>query len=347
MNKGILSVVDAVSNEKSLPREKIFEALESALAIATKKKYKQDINVRVFINRKNGSFITFRRWLVVQIVLHPTKEITLEAAKFENNHIKLYDYIEDRINSVVFDRITTQIAKQVIVKKVREAERAMFIEKFRQKKGYIIVGIIKKINRDCIFLDLGNNIEALMIKIEMLPRENFRIGDRVRGILYEISQDTKKIQLFISRSVPTMLFELFRIEVPEIREKLIDVKAIARDPGLRSKIAVKTNDKRIDPIGACVGIRGARVQAVSEELCGERIDIILWNEKPEKFVINSMAPAEVSSIIINKNKHSMDIIVKTCNLAQAIGRKGQNVRLASQLTGWELNIMTTDNIKNN
>lgn len=345
MNKGILSVVDAVSNEKSLPREKIFEALESALAIATKKKYQKDINIRVNINRKNGILTTFRRWLVVKVVLNPTKEITLEAAKFEDNTIQLSDYIEDRINSVTFDRITTQTAKQVIVQKVREAERDMIIEKFRIKKDHMVIGIIKKISRDGVVLDLGHNIEGLMKRIEMLPRENFRIGDRVRGILYKISSETRNTQLFISRSDPKMLIELFRIEVPEIGEKLIDIKAIARDPGSRSKIAVKTNDKRIDPVGACVGMRGARVQAVSNELCGERIDVILWNEESENFVMNAMAPAEVSTIVVDKDTHSMDIAVETGNLAQAIGRNGQNVRLASQLTGWELNVMTVDSLQ--
>ncbi|AEH39828.1 transcription elongation factor [Buchnera aphidicola (Cinara tujafilina)] len=345
MNKKILSVVDAVSNEKSLPQEKIFEALESALAIATKKKYQKDINIRVNINRKNGILTTFRRWLVVQVVLNPTKEITLEAAKFENNTIQLSDYIEDRINSVTFDRITTQTAKQIIVQKVREAERDMIIEQFRTQKNRIIVGIIKKINRDGVLLDLGSNIEGLMKKKEMLPRENFRIGDRVRGILYKISSEIYGTQLLISRSNPIMLIELFRIEVPEISEQLIDIKAISRDPGSRSKIAVKTNDKRIDPVGACVGMRGSRVQAVSNELCGERIDIILWHEKSENFVINAMAPAEVLFIIANKENHSMDIAVETCHLAQAIGRNGQNVRLASQLTGWELNVKTLESFQ--
>lgn len=345
MNKGILSVVDAVSHEKSLPREKIFEVLESALAIATKKKYQQDINIRVNINRKNGILTTFRRWLVVQNVVNPTKEITLEAARFENNTVQLSEYIEDHIRSVTFDRITTQTAKQVIIQKVREAERLMIIEQFLKQKDRIVIGIIKKINRDGVFLDLGNNIEGLMKKTKMLPRENFRIGDRVRGVLYKISSEARNTKLFISRASPKMLIELFRIEVPEIGEKLIDIKCIARDPGSRSKIAVKTNDKRIDPVGACVGMRGARVQAVSSELCGERIDIILWHKKSKNFVINAMAPAEVTSILVNQEVHSMDIIVEKCNLAQAIGRNGQNVRLASQLTGWELNVMTVESIQ--
>ncbi|VFP88447.1 Transcription termination/antitermination protein NusA [Buchnera aphidicola (Cinara piceae)] len=347
MNKEILSVVDAVSHEKSIPREKIFEALESALAIATKKKYNQDINIRVCINRSNGIFNTYRRWLVVDVVSNPTREITLEAARFVNSIIKLNDYIEDCFNSVNFDRIATQIAKQVIIQKVKEAERETLINQFCKKKGRIIIGIVKKINRDYIILDVGNNVEGIIMREDMLPRENFRINDRVRGILYNISCESRGIQLFISRSRSDMLIELFRIEVPEIGEKLIEIKDIARDPGSRSKIAVMTYDSRIDPVGACVGIRGARVQAVSNELGGERIDIILWDNNPEKFVINSMAPADVSSIFLDDHNHIMNISVKECNLAQAIGRNGQNVRLASQLTGWELNIMTSDSLIKN
>lgn len=345
MNKEILAVVEAVSNEKSLPRTKIFEALESALAIATKKKYDQDIDVRVKINRKDGSFETFRRWLVVNEVSFPTKEITFEAAQFENNLIKINDYIEDKIKSVTFDRITTQTAKQVIVQKVREAERAMIVDQFRNHFGEIVTGIVKKINRDSITLDLGNNAEALILKEDMLPRENFRLGDRIRGVLYAIYPEARGTQLFVSRSKPEMLIELFKIEVPEIGEEIIEIKAAARDPGSRAKIAVKSNDKRTDPVGACVGMRGARVQAVSSELCGERIDIVLWDKNSAQFVINSMAPADVASIVVDEESHTMDISVDPRNLAQAIGRNGQNVRLASQLSGWEINVMTIDDLK--
>ncbi|VFP85990.1 Transcription termination/antitermination protein NusA [Buchnera aphidicola (Cinara pseudotaxifoliae)] len=345
MNKEILSVVDAVSHEKSIPREKIFEALESALAIATKKKYGQDINIRVYINRNDGSYNTYRRWLVVNIVSNPTKEITLDAARLGNQTVQLHDYIEDCINSITFDRIATQIAKQVIIQKVREAEREILVSEFYKKKGRIIVGVVKKINRDYIILDVGNNIEGIVMREDMLPRENFRINDRVRGVLYDISHRLKGTYLLISRSKSDMLVELFKIEVPEIGDKLIKIKAIARDPGSRSKIAVATCDNRIDPVGACVGIRGARVQAISNELCGERIDIILWDKNPEKFVINSMSPADVSSIILDDYTHTINVSVKACNLAQAIGRNGQNVRLASQLTGWELNIMTSSDLR--
>ncbi|MFV9996831.1 MAG: transcription termination factor NusA [Arsenophonus endosymbiont of Dermacentor nuttalli] len=352
MNKEILAVVEAVSNEKSLPREKIFEALETALATATKKKYEQDIDVRVNIDRKTGDFDTFRRWLVVEEVTQPTREITLDAAKFEDAEIKLGDHVEDQIESVTFDRITTQTAKQVIVQKVREAERAMVVEQFREQQGEIITGVVKKVNRENITLDLGNNAEAVILREDMLPRENFRPGDRVRGVLYDVRPEARGAQLFVSRSRPEMLIQLFRIEVPEIGEEIIEIKAAARDPGSRAKIAVKTNDKRIDPVGACVGMRGARVRAVSSELGGERIDIVLWDDNPAQFVINAMAPADVASIVVDEDKCTMDVAVESSNLAQAIGRNGQNVRLASQLLKkhrgddrWELNVMTTEELQ--
>ncbi|ANI30753.1 transcription elongation factor NusA [Yersinia entomophaga] len=345
MNKEILAVVEAVSNEKSLPREKIFEALETALATATKKKYEQEIEVRVSIDRKTGDFDTFRRWVAVDEVTMPTREITLEAAQYEDPSIQLGDYVEDQIESVTFDRITTQTAKQVIVQKVREAERAMVVEQFRQYLGEIVTGTVKKVNRDSIALDLGNNAEAVIGREDMLPRENFRPGDRIRGVLYDVRPEARGAQLFVSRSRSEMLIELFRIEVPEIGEELIEIKAAARDPGSRAKIAVKTNDKRIDPVGACVGMRGARVQAVSSELGGERIDIVLWDDNPAQFVINAMAPADVASIVVDEDRHTMDVAVEASNLAQAIGRNGQNVRLASQLSGWELNVMTADDLQ--
>ncbi|WP_395479774.1 transcription termination factor NusA [Candidatus Curculioniphilus buchneri] len=345
MNKEILAVVEAVSNEKAIPREKIFEALELALATATKKKYTQDIEVRVSIDRKSGDFNTFRRWMIVNEVTQPTREITLAAARFESQNMQLGDYVEDNIESISFDRITTQTAKQVIIQKVREAEREMVLNQFRCREGEIVTGVVKKINRDSINLDLGNNAEAIIGREDMLPRENFRPGDRIRGILYSIRPEMRGVQLFISRSRPEMLIELFSIEVPEIGDKVIEIRAVARDPGLRAKIAVKTNDKRIDPIGACIGMRGARVQAVSSELGGERIDIVLWDDNPAQFVINAMAPADVSSIVVDEDKHIMDIAVEASNLAQAIGRNGQNVKLASQLSGWDLNVMTIDDLQ--
>ncbi|HBV5208293.1 TPA: transcription termination/antitermination protein NusA [Enterobacter hormaechei] len=350
MNKEILAVVEAVSNEKSLPREKIFEALESALATATKKKYEQEIDVRVEIDRKSGDFDTFRRWVIVEEVTQPTKGITLEAARFEDESLNVGDYVEDQIESVTFDRITTQTAKQVIVQKVREAERALVVDQFRDQEGEIITGVVKKVNRDNISLEiksegLPGNAEAVILREDMLPRENFRPGDRIRGVLYAVRPEARGAQLFVTRSKPEMLVELFRIEVPEIGEEVIEIKAAARDPGSRAKIAVKTNDKRIDPVGACVGMRGARVQAVSTELGGERIDIVLWDDNPAQFVINAMAPADVASIVVDEDKHTMDIAVEAGNLAQAIGRNGQNVRLASQLSGWELNVMTVDDLQ--
>jgi N utilization substance protein A len=345
MNKEILAVTEAVSNEKAVPRERIFEALEIALATATKKKHEAEIDVRVAIDRKTGDFETFRRWVVVQEVTMPTLEMTFDAAFYEDETVQLGDFVEDQIESVTFDRITTQTAKQVIVQKVREAERAQVVEQFMDNEGELITGIVKKVNRDLIIVDLGSNAEAVIQRDDQLPRENFRPGDRVRGLLYSVRPEARGFQLFMTRSKPEMLSELFRIEVPEIGEELIEIKGAARDPGSRAKIAVKTNDKRIDPVGACVGMRGARVQAVSGELGGERIDIVLWDDEPAQFVINAMAPAEVSSIIVDEDTHSMDIAVEASNLAQAIGRSGQNIRLASQLTGWELNVMTVADLQ--
>lgn len=342
MNKEILLVVEAVSNEKGVPREKIFQALETALATATKKKTEGDIEVRVAIDRKTGDYDTFRRWLVVadDAVTNPFQEITLSAAQVDDPAIQLGEFVEEQIESVAFDRITTQTAKQVIVQKVREAERAQVVDQFRAREGELVTGVVKKVTRDSVILDLGSNAEAVMFREEMLPRETFRPGDRIRGLLFAVKPEARGAQLFVSRTRPEMLIELFRIEVPEIGEEIIEVIGAARDPGVRAKIAVKTNDRRIDPVGACVGMRGSRVQAVSSELGGERVDIVLWDDNVAQFVINAMAPADVVSIIVDEDSHSMDIAVEDANLAMAIGRGGQNVRLASQLTGWELNVMT-------
>ncbi|WP_323919842.1 transcription termination factor NusA [Aeromonas caviae] len=348
MNKEILLVVDAVSNEKAVPREKIFQALETALATATKKKYEGEIEVRVEIDRKTGDYDTYRRWVVVAdqaSMENPYGEITLEAAQIEQPDIQIGDYVEDQIDSVTFDRITTQTAKQVIVQKVREAERSQVVDQFKDKEGTIISGVVKKSNRDNVILDLGSNAEAVIFRDDMLPRETFRPGDRIRGLLYAVRPEARGSQLFVSRSSPDFLKELFRIEVPEIGEEMIEIMGAARDPGSRAKIAVKTNDRRIDPIGACIGMRGARVQAVSAELSGERADIVLYDDNPAQYVINAMAPADVASIIVDEDNHTMDIAVEATNLAQAIGRNGQNVRLASQLTGWELNVMTVEDMR--
>ena len=348
MNKEILLVAEAVSNEKAVPREKIFEALEIALATATKKKYEGDIDVRVAIDRKTGDYDTFRRWQVVEDngepLENPYREITFEAAQFDEPEIKLGDFIEDEIESVVFDRITTQTAKQVIVQKVREAERAQVVEQFADKEGELITGIVKKGNRDSVVVDLGNNADAVLFREDLISRENFRPGDRVRALLYSVRPEARGAQLFLTRTKPEMLIELFRVEVPEIADEMIEIMGAARDPGSRAKIAVKSNDKRIDPIGACVGMRGARVQAVSNELGGERVDIIMWDDNPAQYVINAMAPADVASIIVDEDNHSMDIAVEADSLAQAIGRNGQNIRLATQLTGWVLNVMTVEDM---
>lgn len=254
------------------------------------------------------------------------------------------EYVEDQIESVVFDRITTQTAKQVIVQKVREAERAQIVEQFEDKEGELITGVVKKSNRDSVVVDLGNNADGVLYKEDLISRESFRPGDRVRALLYAVRPEARGAQLFLTRTKPEMLIELFRVEVPEIADEMIQVMGAARDPGSRAKIAVKSNDKRIDPIGACVGMRGARVQAVSNELGGERVDIVLWDDNPAQFVINAMAPADVASIIVDEDHHAMDIAVESDSLAQAIGRNGQNVRLATQLTGWELNVMTVDDM---
>ena len=349
MSKEILLAAEAVSNERLLPREKIFEALESAIALSTKKKYEQEIDVRVVIDRKTGEFITFRRWVVVENVTYPTKEITLEAAQFENPEVQLGDYVEDQIESIAFDRITMQTARQVISTKIREAERNKVVEQFTAKEGQLIVATVKKVNRENIILEVngeeGSKAEAVILREDMLPRENFRPGDRVRGVLYKVDPTSKGSQLFVTRAKPVMLEELFRLEVPEIGEELIEIRGASRDPGSRAKIAVKSNDKRIDPVGACVGMRGARVQAITNELGGERVDIVLWDDNPAQYVINAMAPADVSSIVVDEDNHSMDIAVEEANLAQAIGRNGQNVRLATQLTGWTLNVMTTQELE--
>lgn len=349
MSKEILLVAEAVSNEKQVPREKIFEALEFALASATKKKNEGEIEVRVCIDRTTGDFDTFRRWEVIpddQPQENPYAEITLSAAQVDEPDAVVGDFVEEQIESIAFDRITTQTAKQVIVQKVREAERAQMIAEYEDRVGDLVTGTVKKVNRDNIIIDLGNNAEGVIFRDDMLPRETFRPGDRVRGLLYVIRPEARGAQLFVSRTHPDMLVELFRLEVPEIAEETLEIKSAARDPGSRAKIAVKTNDKRLDPVGACVGMRGSRVQAVSGELGGERVDIVLWDENPAQFVINAMAPAEVASIVVDEDNGNMDVAVEADNLAQAIGRSGQNVRLASQLTGWELNVMTVEDLNN-
>lgn len=347
MSKEILLVAETVSNEKGVDRGLIFEAIELALATATQKRYApQDIDVRVDVDRKTGNYKTFRRWKVVQDDAeewsNPARVLTLDEAHEENANLNYGDIFEKEIESVDFGRIAAQTAKQVIVQKVREAERNQIIEDYRHKMGTLVSGIVKRTQREGIVLDLGNNAEALIKRDQLIPKENIRMGDRVRGVLYGVNEEHRGPQLLVSRTRPEMVIELFKIEVPEIGEEMIEIKAAARDAGSRSKIAVKTNDQRMDPVGACVGMRGARVQAVSNDLAGERIDIILWDDSPAQLVINAIAPAEVASIIVDEDHHSMDVAVEEDQLAQAIGRSGQNIRLASELTGWRLNVMTVE-----
>lgn len=345
MSKEILLVADTVSNEKGVDKDVIFQAVELALATATKKRFpSDDVDIRVSINRQNGNYDTYRRWTVVadEDFEFPGRHLTLDEAHEFDPNLKIGDVYEEPIESIDFGRIAAQTAKQVIVQKVREAERQQVIEAYVGRIGELISGTVKKATRDSIILDLGGNAEALLSREEMIPRESFRVGERVRAVLYGVNRENRGPQLFVSRTRPQMLIELFKIEVPEIGEDLIEIKGAARDPGARAKIAVKTHDQRIDPVGACVGMRGARVQAVSNELGGERIDIVLWDDNPAQFVINAMSPAEVVSIVVDEDKHSMDIAVEEDQLAQAIGKGGQNIRLASGLTGWTLNVMTVE-----
>lgn len=344
MTKEILMVAEAVSNEKGVSEDIIFEAIELALATATKKRYDEDADIHVTIDRKTGDYVTVRRWLVVpddQLALLGT-ELTTEEAAEKDPSLKPGDVHEEVVENVGFGRIAAQTAKQVIVQRVRDAERAQVVEQYRHRVGELVSGSVKKVTRDNIIVDLGNNAEGLLPRDQLVGRETFRINDRVRAILKDISSETRGPQLLLSRSCPEMLIELFRIEVPEIAEGVIQIRAAARDPGSRAKIAVKTNDQRIDPVGACVGMRGSRVQAVSNELDNERVDIILWDDNPAQLVINAMSPAEVESIVMDEDSNTMEVAVAADNLAQAIGRAGQNVRLASELTGWTINVMSTE-----
>jgi N utilization substance protein A len=350
MNKDILLVVDAVSNEKGVAKEIIFEAMEAALASATKKKSREDIEVRVEIDRASGDYKTFRRWEIVEDkdedgntlteLEFPARQLFLRDAVEQADDVGVGDFIEESMESVEFGRIAAQTAKQVMVQKVREAERAMVVDDYQGRVGELVMGVVKRVERGSAILDLGNNAEGYIAKEELIPREAIRTGDRVRGYLMDVRSEQRGPQLFISRICPEFLIELFKLEVPEIGQGMIEIKGAARDPGARAKIAVQSKDARIDPVGACVGMRGSRVQAVSNELSGERVDIILWDDNPAQFVINAMAPAEVVSIVVDEDADSMDVAVSEDKLAEAIGRGGQNVRLACQLTGWDLNVMS-------
>jgi N utilization substance protein A len=344
MNKEILFVVDSVSNEKGVERDVIFEAIEAALAQAARKRHGGDIETRVEIDREDGSYRTFRRWEVVEgeNSVHPEREIILEAARMDDPDVQVGDFIEEEIESPEFGRIAAQAAKQVIVQKVREAERRQVVDAYIDRKGTLIMGQVKRIDRGNVILDLGGNAEAVIPRDEMIGREAVRPGDRLRGYITDVRHEPRGPQIFVSRTAPEFLIELFKLEVPEISQGLIEIVNAARDPGLRAKIAVRSNDPRIDPVGTCVGMRGSRVQSVTNELSGERIDIIVWDENPAQFVINAMSPAEVVSIVVDEDAGSMDVAVAEENLSKAIGRGGQNVRLASQLTHWQINVMSEE-----
>ncbi len=343
MSKEILMVVDAVANERGIEEEVIFEAMEYALAAATKKRHEGDIDVRVSIDRDTGEYLTYRRWLVIpddQEMDQPGSQISLTAAREQQPDIEVGDYIEEEIESMAFGRIAAQTAKQVIIQKVREAERAQIVEQYKDREGELVTGIVRRLDRGNVILDLGGNADAIVSREDLIPRESVRPGDRLRGHLKLVRPEPRGPQLHVSRTSPELLIELFKLEVPEVGEGLIEILGAARDPGLRAKIAVRSNDPRIDPVGACVGMRGSRVQSVSNELAGERVDIVLWDDNPAQFVVNAMSPAEVASIVVDEDNHSMDVAVAEDQLSQAIGRGGQNVRLASQLTGWKLNVMS-------
>ena len=344
MNKEMLLVIETVSNEKGIEKEIIFEAMEAALASATRKRYGEDVEVRTSIDRETGSYDSFRQWTVFaddsDELEFPERELHMIDAVDIDPDAAPGGIVEEPIESVEFGRIAAQTAKQVIVQKVREAERLKVVEEFEQRVGELLGGIVKRVDRNGIFIDLGSNAEGFIPREAMIPREPVRPQDRLKALLYEVRSEMRGPQLFMNRTSPQFLVELFKIEVPEVGQGLIEILGAARDPGLRAKIAVKSNDARIDPVGACVGMRGSRVQAVSNELAGERVDIILWDESPAQFVINAMSPAEVTSIMVDEELHSMDIAVEEDKLSQAIGRGGQNIRLASELSGWELNVMT-------
>ncbi|MGZ0080699.1 transcription termination factor NusA [Methylomonas sp. YC3] len=353
-NKEILLVADVFANEKEIDKEIIFQAIESALEAATVKRYENPIKARVAIDRHTGDYLTYRRWLVVDAnpeingdVEHPGWQVLLEVAQFDNPNIQVGDYVEEEIESVDFCRIAAQTAKQVIIQKVREAERKKIVEAYQDRVGELVTGVVKRLEKGSVYLDLGGHVEAYIAREDMIPKEPVRMGDRVRGYLKAVRSEPRGPQLFVSRTAPELLIALFRLEVPEVGEGLIDILAAARDPGSRAKIAVRANDPRLDPVGACVGMRGSRVQAISNELAGERVDIILWNSNDAQFVINAMSPAEIQSIVVDEDKHSMDVAVATDSLSQAIGRGGQNVRLATELTGWELNIQDAAQVDKN
>ncbi|MFB3080896.1 MAG: transcription termination factor NusA [Nitrosomonadaceae bacterium] len=343
MSREVLLLVDALAREKNVEKNVVFDALELALGSATKKRFREDAGVRVSIDHETGNYQSFRRWQVVadNTVEDPARQISLSEALQRDAKIQLEEFIEELLEPIEFGRIGAHAAKQVIFQKIRDAEREQILNDFLERKEYMVTGTLKRMERGNAIIESGK-VEAALPRDQMIPKENLRVGDRVRAYLSKVDRTAKGPQLVLSRLTPEFLIKLFELEVPEIEEGLLEVKAAARDPGSRAKIAVKSNDQRVDPIGTCVGMRGSRVQAVTGELAGERVDIILWSNDPATFVINALAPAEISSIVVDEEKHCMDIVVDEENLAQAIGRGGQNVRLASELTGWELNIMSME-----
>jgi N utilization substance protein A len=347
MSREILLLVDALGREKNVEKEVVFGALELALASATKKRFQEDVDVRVAIDRNTGDYEAFRRWKVVPDdtpEYNVAQMTSLEEAQEKKPDAKMDDYIEEPIEKIPFGRIGAQTAKQVILQKIRDAEREQILNDFLARKEHLVTGVIKRMERGSAIIESGR-LEAVLPRDQMIPKENLRVGDRARALVWKIDRSARGPQLILSRTAPEFITRLFELEVPELEDGLLEIKAAARDPGSRAKIAVQSKDRRIDPIGTCVGMRGSRVQAVTSELAGERVDIVLWAEDPAQFVINALAPAEVSKIKVDEETHSMDIVVDEENLAQAIGRTGQNVRLASELTGWELNLMTLEESK--
>lgn len=344
MSREVLMLVDALAREKNVSKEVVFVALEAALASATKKLYNEDVEIRVAINRSNGSHESFRRWLVVPDeagLQEPDKQVLLFEALEQIPDIEVDDYLEESVESIGFGRIGAQAAKQVILQRIRDAEREQILNDFLERGEVIMTGTIKRLDKGNLIVESGR-VEGVLRRDQLIPRDNLRVGDRVRAWLLKVDRTARGPQIELSRTAPEFLMKLFDIEVPEIEQGLLEIKSAARDPGTRAKIAVVAYDKRIDPIGTCVGIRGSRVQAVRNELGGENIDIVLWSEEPAQFVINALAPAVVQSIMVDEEKHAMDVVVDDAELAVAIGRSGQNVRLASELTGWQINIMTPD-----
>ena len=343
MSREILLLVDALSREKNVDKEIVFESLESALASATRKRFADEADVRVAIDRNTGAYESFRRWEVTddETFETPDMHIKLDEAQKRNPAVQLGEFVEEPLESIDFGRIGAQAAKQVIFQKIRDAEREQVLTDFMDRKEHLVSGTVKRMERGNAIIEFGK-IEALLPRDQMIPKENLRIGDRVKAHLLRVDRSARGPQVVLSRSSPELLVKLFELEVPEIEENLLEIISAARDPGSRAKIAVQSHDPRIDPIGTCVGMRGSRVQGVTNELAGERVDIILWAADPATYVINALAPAEVSSIMVDEDRHSMDVVVEEENLAQAIGRGGQNVRLASELTGWEINIMTIE-----